>query len=1608
MYTQKRNSADNHSSSVAGKAVNTSRIDKPAPPEVSMDEKLKQGSTDRILRGQFSPPADSRDNNKNTSGPGTKINIQAKLAVGRPDDKYEREADKMADEVISNKDPKPGSRITGSILQTHVISRHVSSTVSRLEEEENRKKPFLPEDTSFNKKGSEDAQASFQDKPDIRRKTNGFSSKNTSSSVENIINASKGLGSPLPGSTREFMEKGFGTDFGKVRIHTDSNSEHLNKHLNSLAFTHGNDIYFRHGQFNSATTSGKKLLAHELTHTIQQGNGIHPLIQRKAANEGDPIDIIHIFLNEDGKTGQMNARSESRKLLYTYTVSYNELLPQDNPYQVERDPVMDKVIFGNESKSLILRYQYPKGTPDLQSLERKEKYLIYVHAAKSGKSGEKEKPGGETGSGEFGTKKSPDVEDKEQKGVTITPLATPEDIEFVRRIFRELFGEEIYQKKIGKQALDIYLSMAEIKALKDLDKDPEKQQIIQMIQASTKKQSDINPDAIEFDTFIETVKEQYEIIKTSEQLGLDLSVSGGENRHALVNRPVRGDIIDKNGGIHVPGKEAIFEFAVKDMVDLFAVPHVYIKWFAYKKEGEKLVETASDDNNYIGLDDKGFLLDYQFDFTFKQTGSYEIHAFVYHNFYHPAHFSHNVEVITEQEALKKLESTAEKSFGTVDPESKKQIHFTDVWKENVTVDVLLGLFSPAVAFTLFFNPSAEEYGERYTGELSEELFKEGGEGNFIRSTAYLETQIKHLDMLIKKYDLEATKGNTSNADLKTWAESRKKKLQDTIAKLTELKGKDTTFPVATQAFYVSRESGGAYSPLRLVCWFDYDTTEKKYNGHIYDHSEIISSEHFHLRDSADNYEDMMQKLFFQLTKTYPQGRMSFMFQNYKKLKPQKSFIKYERDTDTELKKLKRVLFSQPVSIIVNTAAAILTVFPPTTLIGIGISLAYNSTDSILNFMEAQRTDTVKASDYVDLAMISLDIIPLIGQAKPIAKVGSVTYKMLKVGENIAEYGGMVYIFNAQVQQQIEQLRDTKISKLAELETEINILRENRASATEIERKVRQRDSMIEDIRNDALEIYVKAGSQMGLSMATPMAAGKLAQKYPLSKGRPGSAEAAEPDVSRPEGEQSTLPHAGKKPVPEEPSVRLIEREAGMVSKVLSKLPAKSDPVLALGLPAGMREEVPVIRTDEAGSEVRVHFTTGMFGLIEKIRVEAGKNATRKDIELHLGTIQTMQKYQGISGAFYILLRQIKGIILDRKLPPSTRHRAFEAELEVAKLSEMIKEKAKMLEDKKTALTDKEIAEFNEHLNDLQNQLAEHRKILEENKREKGVGHVAAKDTVKTGDYTLTLAEFKQQRDKYVEYLKSQYGDTDQVQFVISMLDKIETKQKSSLAPEKTYSASDFTQVKDALETFLLVNNPDQFERFKHLDKAYDSYELAYVYQMTFFILSNKEIKGRVLTDLQAEIAEFRKRNVPNKKEGGITTGGTVAAGKLLIEGIPSKTFSAGSKKAYKEGDQTVNTRYQSPSENPQFRDHAEQTVLGDIADHLDQQIKDKKVSGRDVTGEIVIHVDQPVCNICRQGLNTTADPGIIKQFSEQFPNLTIIFTGEGMTSPLIVRGGKQI
>ena len=151
--------------------------------------------------------------------------IQTKLTVGEPGDKYEQEADAVAAKVVEQiNSPSSEQSVQGKV------------------------EPVV---TQVMRQGGTGGGTVNQD-------------------VEQNIQQARGGGQDLAPNVREPMEQAFGADFSSVKVHDNGQADTLNRSLNSRAFATGQDIFFKQGEYNPGSRGGQELLAHELTHVVQQ------------------------------------------------------------------------------------------------------------------------------------------------------------------------------------------------------------------------------------------------------------------------------------------------------------------------------------------------------------------------------------------------------------------------------------------------------------------------------------------------------------------------------------------------------------------------------------------------------------------------------------------------------------------------------------------------------------------------------------------------------------------------------------------------------------------------------------------------------------------------------------------------------------------------------------------------------------------------------------------------------------------------------------------------------------------------------------------------------------------------------------------------------------------------------------------------------------------------------------------------------------------------------------------------------------------------------------------------------------------------------------------
>ncbi len=165
--------------------------------------------------------------------------FQPKLTISQPNDGFEQEAGAMADKVMRMPDTSSGR---GPFFKP--VANAVQRKCRQCEEEDKH----------------------------VHRKESDAGEVRGSNELDNYVNSLNSSGRPMPESSRRFFEPKFGHDFSNVRLHTDSEAAKSAQSINALAYTSGNNIVFNSGQYSPESDGGKRLMAHELTHVLQQKN----------------------------------------------------------------------------------------------------------------------------------------------------------------------------------------------------------------------------------------------------------------------------------------------------------------------------------------------------------------------------------------------------------------------------------------------------------------------------------------------------------------------------------------------------------------------------------------------------------------------------------------------------------------------------------------------------------------------------------------------------------------------------------------------------------------------------------------------------------------------------------------------------------------------------------------------------------------------------------------------------------------------------------------------------------------------------------------------------------------------------------------------------------------------------------------------------------------------------------------------------------------------------------------------------------------------------------------------------------------------------------------
>lgn len=313
----------------------------------------------------------------------------AQLTVSEPGDRYEQEADRVADQIMRMPDPSiPGSKVVPEPSSPLAIQRIISVAgvnqrrqyETKLEDQEKKivqakeragcllqrisaapsgrlQRELMGAGEKFEDDEEEESGGTLQtkalpgfsiqsvtsvtggslkqqdeeDAEKMRKETEGNAEQqnlqamkqparipNATPTFEARLNMSRGKGHSLPEETRAFMEARFGQDFSDVRAHSGAEAADLNRELQAQAFTHGHDIFFGIGKYSPRTRNGKHLLAHELTHVVQQEASL-------SVAEGGSIQRFPVGLTEQTLELAEFAFPQGDRALIQYAIEHDSV-----------------------------------------------------------------------------------------------------------------------------------------------------------------------------------------------------------------------------------------------------------------------------------------------------------------------------------------------------------------------------------------------------------------------------------------------------------------------------------------------------------------------------------------------------------------------------------------------------------------------------------------------------------------------------------------------------------------------------------------------------------------------------------------------------------------------------------------------------------------------------------------------------------------------------------------------------------------------------------------------------------------------------------------------------------------------------------------------------------------------------------------------------------------------------------------------------------------------------------------------------------------------------------------------------------------------------------
>ena len=290
--------------------------------------------------------------------------IQPKLTVGPVDDEYEREASQVANQVMRM--PDAG---TPRVLQRYSRVRGVVQKFTTAPPDDSMLPAWMCSSCAKHEEES-------SDEGTVQRQASGpplaAGGPVTSETETHLQGISRG-GQPLPRAERDFFESRFATSFADVRLHTDQSADAAARAIGADAFTLGTSVAFRQGQYKPGTEPGRRLLAHELTHVVQQTGRPQVSVQRTIGDGHDltatrfagNVILEACFDNERRIDKTTNSTGEHVRLLQDSLLAMGYALPRSPSAAL---PGRGDGIYGDETEAAVRQFQTDAGAARIDGI----------------------------------------------------------------------------------------------------------------------------------------------------------------------------------------------------------------------------------------------------------------------------------------------------------------------------------------------------------------------------------------------------------------------------------------------------------------------------------------------------------------------------------------------------------------------------------------------------------------------------------------------------------------------------------------------------------------------------------------------------------------------------------------------------------------------------------------------------------------------------------------------------------------------------------------------------------------------------------------------------------------------------------------------------------------------------------------------------------------------------------------------------------------------------------------------------------------------------------------------------------------------------------------